>query len=97
MQWEPEMLTFRVDDMSCGHCVRAIKAAVRALDADAVVDVDLPRHLVRVHASHLDALRVRQALEEAGYRSVDVAAPAATPAAVAGCCGCAGVRCRCAD
>jgi len=87
------MLTFRVDDMSCGHCVRAIKEAVRALDVDAVVDVDLPRHLVRVHASRLDAPRVHQALEQAGYRPFDVAAPAAA----AGCCGCPGARCGCAD
>jgi len=91
------MLTFRVDDMSCGHCVRAIKDAVRALDAEAAVDVDLPRHLVRVHAAHLDAPAVRQALEQAGYRPVGVAAPAAAPAAAAGCCGCAGARCGCAD
>lgn len=97
MRLEPEMLTFRVDDMTCGHCVRAIKEAMRGLDADAVVDVDLARHLVRVHASHLDALRVRQALEQAGYTPVDAAAPQAAPAAVAGCCGCSSVRCGCAD
>jgi copper chaperone len=93
MRLEPDMLTFQVNDMSCGHCVRAIKEAVRALDAGAVVDVDLPRHLVRVHASHLDAPRVREALEQAGYSPVDVAGSGAAPAAVAGCCGCAGGRC----
>ena len=97
MQPEPEMLTLRVDDMTCGHCVRAIKDAVRALDADAVVDVDLSRHLVRVHASHLDAPRVREALEQAGYCPVDVAAPESVPAAVAGCCGCVSVRCGCSE
>jgi copper chaperone len=96
MQLEPEMLTFRVDDMSCGHCVRAIKQAVRALNADAAVDVDLSRHLVRVHASRLDAPVVRQALQQAGYSPVDIAAAGATPAAVAGCCGCVGARCGCA-
>lgn len=88
MQLEPEMLTFRVDDMSCGHCVRAIKQAVRALDAGATVDVDLSRHLVRVHGSHLDAPAVRRTLQQAGYAPADVAA--AQPAAVAGCCGCVG-------
>ena len=97
MQREPEMLSFRVDDMTCGHCVRAIKGAVRALDADAMVDVDLPRHVVRVHAGHLDAPRVRQALEQAGYGPVELAAPERAPAAVAGCCGCSGARCGCAD
>jgi len=91
------MLTFRVDDMSCGHCVRAIKDAVRALDAEAAVDVDLPRHLVRVHAAHLDAPAMRQALEQTDYHPIDVAAPATAPAATAGCCGCADARCRCTD
>jgi copper chaperone len=94
MQLEPEMLTFRVDDMSCGHCVRAIKQAVRALDASAAVDVDLSRHLVRIHASHLDAPAVSQALRQAGYSPVGVAG--AGPAAFAGCCGCVGARCGCA-
>jgi len=91
------MLTFRVDDMSCGHCVRAIKEAVRTLDPDAVVDVDLSRHLVRVHANRIDAPRVREALETAGYSPVALAAPEAPPPAVAGCCGCSSARCGCAD
>jgi copper chaperone len=97
MRLEPEMLTFRVNDMSCGHCVRAIKQAVRALDADAVVDVDLSRRVVCVHRSHLDAPRVRRALEQAGYCPFDVAEPEATPSAIAGCCGCSSARCGCAD
>jgi len=96
MQLEPEMLTFRVDDMSCGHCVRAIKQAVRALDADAAVDVDLSRHLVRVHASHLDAPVVRQALRQAGYSPVDVVPAQVAPESIAGCCGCVIARCGCA-
>jgi copper chaperone len=95
MQLEPEMLTFRVDDMSCGHCVRAIKQAVRALDAGAAVDVDLSRRLVRVHASHLAAPVVRQALQQAGYSPVDIVTAEPTPAAVAGCCGCVAARCAC--
>jgi copper chaperone len=96
MQLEAEMLTFRVDDMSCGHCVRAIKQAVRSLEADATVDVDLSRHLVRVHASHLDAPVVCQALQQAGYSAIDVAAAQPATAAAAGCCGCVTARCRCA-
>jgi copper chaperone len=97
MQPEPEMLTFRVDDMRCGHCVRAIKEAVRALDPDAVIDADLARHRVRVYASRIDPPRVREALETAGYSPVVIAAPEARPAVVAGCCGCSSLRCGCAD
>jgi copper chaperone len=92
-----KMLTFRVDDMTCGHCVRAIKEAVRALDADALVDVDLPRGLVRIQTANLDAARARQALQEAGYSPVDAGKPDATAPAAAACCGCAGARCGCAE
>jgi len=89
------MLTFQVNDMTCGHCVRAIKDAVRELDAGASVDVDLGRHLVRVQSDRLDAARVHAALASAGHAADDVAAtPAKSPASVA-CCGCAGVRCGC--
>ena len=91
------MLTFQVHDMSCGHCVRAIKNAVRELDAGAAVDVDLARHLVRVQSSRLDAPHVREALARAGYSAVDSGALEAPPAEPAVCCGCVSVRCGCAS
>ena len=31
------MIAFRVDDMTCGHCVKAITQAVRDADAGAAV------------------------------------------------------------
>src|SRR3546814_11623027 len=34
-------MQFSVDNMTCGHCVRAITAALQDLDAHAQVDVDL--------------------------------------------------------
>jgi copper chaperone len=92
---EPVMLTFQVNDMSCGHCVRAIKNAVRELDAGASVDVDLGRHLVRVQSDSLDAARVHTALARAGYCPDEVAATRAPSPASADCCGCASVRCGC--
>lgn len=91
------MLTFQVQDMSCGHCVRAIKAAVRELDAGAAVDVDLARHLVRVQSGRLDASLVREALARAGYPAVDSGAFAAPPTEAAACCGCVNARCGCAS
>jgi len=89
---EPEMLTFQVNDMSCGHCVRAIKEAVRGLDPEADVDVDLARHRVRVESGRLDAVAVREALAQAGYSAVPQ--QPRTESAGAGCCGTA--RCMCA-
>ncbi len=91
------MLTFQVEDMTCGHCVRAIKEAVRQLDAGAAVDVDLSRHLVRVQSSRLDAPGVCEALKHAGYSAFAVAASETPSTERAGCCGCVSARCGCAN
>jgi copper chaperone len=91
------MLTFQVQDATCGHCVRAIKTALRELDAGAAVDVDLARHLVRVQSSRLDAPRVREALARAGYPAVDSSAYEAPPVESAACCACVSARCGCAS
>jgi copper chaperone len=88
------MLTLQVDDMSCGHCVRAIKDAVRGIDAEAGVDVDLARHVVRVQSNRFDAPRVLDALTQAGYSPV-IVAEAVVPAQPSSCCGCVGLRCGC--
>lgn len=58
--------TLNVPDMSCGHCVRAIEAAVHALDAQAAVACDLEAKIVRVTtAAPADA--VLAAIRAAGY------------------------------
>lgn len=60
------MQIFTVSGMSCGHCVRAITQAIRALDAAAEVQVDLGASEVRV-ASRLDAEQLQQAIRAQGY------------------------------
>ena len=35
------MTTFSIPDMNCGHCKAAVEAAVRKLDPDASIEVDL--------------------------------------------------------
>ena len=35
------MLRYKVDKMSCGHCVRAVTEAVHGVDAAAEVNLDL--------------------------------------------------------
>ncbi|VXC80495.1 Copper chaperone CopZ [Pseudomonas sp. 8Z] len=60
------MQTFKVSGMSCGHCVRAITLAVKALEENAEVEVDLPSGLVRV-SEGLDAAQVQAAIREEGY------------------------------
>lgn len=60
------MIQFEVNDMTCGHCVGAIAAAVKEVAPDAVVAIDLPQHVVRVEGV-CDAGAVELAIREAGY------------------------------
>ncbi|MDC8759092.1 heavy-metal-associated domain-containing protein [Janthinobacterium fluminis] len=60
------MYELQVEEMSCGHCVGAVTAAVRALDPQAQVDVDLAAKTVKV-ATAVELARVRGAIEEAGF------------------------------
>lgn len=87
------MQVFRVDDMSCGHCASSITKAVRAVDADARVEVDLGQQLVRIEATPADAAELADAIAGAGYTPVLVAIPAETTrpdSRRSGCCGCCG-------
>lgn len=60
------MQAFKVSGMSCGHCVRAITQAIKALDASAEVEVDLATGLVQV-SDGLDREQVQAAIREEGY------------------------------
>lgn len=60
---------FKVEGMSCQHCVAAITRAVQALDQSAEVKVDLSAGLVRVN-SRLSANTVLRVLAEEGYPAV---------------------------
>lgn len=86
------MLTYRVDDMTCGHCASTITKAVRAVDAGAKVDIDLAQHLVMVEPTEADVQELSDAITEAGYTPVAVqsATVVAKPAKAGGCCGCCG-------
>ena len=69
------MIAFEVQDMSCGHCVASITKAVQALDAQARIQIDLPRHLVQVQADKADATQIEAAIRDAGYTPVPVPVP----------------------
>jgi copper chaperone len=59
-------MEFKVEAMSCGHCVSTVTKTVKALDPNARVEVDLATHKVRVETSK-DQETVAKALAEAGY------------------------------
>jgi copper chaperone len=65
------MLTFDVQDMSCEHCVGAITRAIREVDANARVDVQIAGKRVMID-SGVAAARFVQAIREAGYTPVAV-------------------------
>lgn len=60
------MQVFKVQGMSCGHCVRAITQAVQARDQAAEVEVDLAGGEVRV-ASRLSVEELTEAIRQEGY------------------------------
>ena len=58
--------TYTVQGMTCGHCERAVVHAVREVDADAIVQIDLPTGQVVVESDKSrDA--VAAAITEEGY------------------------------
>lgn len=60
------MQEFKVQGMTCGHCVRAVTQAVQDQDPAAQVRVDLSQGQVSVH-SDLPRERVAQLIESEGY------------------------------
>ncbi|MCT1478750.1 MULTISPECIES: heavy-metal-associated domain-containing protein [unclassified Microbacterium] len=62
---------FLVEGMTCSHCVRSVTEEVSAIDGVSGVEVDLhPGGVSTVTVSStapVDAERVREAVEEAGY------------------------------
>jgi copper chaperone len=55
-----------IQDMSCAGCVRSVTAAVKALDPQAAVSVDLDSKVAELESSQaVDA--IIQALDEAGF------------------------------
>ena len=85
------MISFSVNDMTCGHCVSSITKAVNSVDPGAQVHIDLPTHRVEIEPTAATAADLRNAITEAGYTPVAIespAGPAVMPAASArkGCC-----------
>ncbi len=63
--------TYRVEGMTCEHCVRAVRAEVGALEGVDEVEVDLATGEVAVtSAAPLDRAAVQAAVDEAGYELV---------------------------
>ena len=66
------MIAFEVQDMSCGHCASTITKAVKALDANAKVLIDLANHRVEVEPGAANSQELHDAIRDAGYTPVPV-------------------------
>ena len=89
------MITFEVNDMTCGHCASTITKAVNDQDKNARVHIDLATHRVAIEPNAADLQELSDAIKEAGYTPVTVKSPvisaveAAAPQRGCGCgCGC---------
>lgn len=60
------MIELTLNDMTCGHCVKAITLAAKSVDAAAAVEADLASKQVRIYTT-ASRERVLWALAEAGY------------------------------
>ncbi|WP_312360868.1 heavy-metal-associated domain-containing protein [Stutzerimonas balearica] len=61
------MHVFNVTGMTCAHCERAVTQAIKALDPQARVEVDLAAGTVRVEGTPSEQ-QIRAAIEEEGYQ-----------------------------
>lgn len=62
------MQRYKIEDMTCGHCVSAVEKVIRSVDPAAAVNVDLGAREVSVETS-ANAAAIAQALKAAGYES----------------------------
>lgn len=59
-------MKFNVDGMSCAHCERAITQALRAIDPQALVTVDIVGGTVAFEGA-ISTGQARAAIEDEGY------------------------------
>ena len=63
-------IKFDVQDMSCGHCVRSITEAVKEVDPQAQVAIDLASKRVLIEAAAASEQALAEAISEAGFTPV---------------------------
>lgn len=82
------MTTFRIPDMTCGHCASTISRAIATVDRDAHVEFSIPDRLVRISASATEG-ELAEAIVEAGYTPEPAPTTSAALGHAAGGCCCA--------
>lgn len=63
---------YKVAGMSCGGCSSSVEQAIKAVAADAIIEIELEGGLVKVKGLDDDAL-IEKAVEDAGFTYVGLA------------------------
>lgn len=66
--------TIRIDGMSCGHCVARVRKALEGVSGLKVLNVSVGEARVEADTSQASEEAFRHALDDAGYRVVEVKA-----------------------
>ncbi|HEV8358476.1 MAG TPA: cation transporter [Gemmatimonadales bacterium] len=61
-------LTLEIEGMSCGHCLNAVTGSLSALTGVLVQSVQLGRATVAFDPDAIEAHRIAEAVEQAGFR-----------------------------
>lgn len=82
------MITFEVNDMTCGHCVSTITKAVASIDKGAKIQFDLVAHRLRIEPTAATAQQLSDVIRDAGYSPLVTDGTSPIPAATkrSGCC-----------
>jgi copper chaperone len=64
------MISFVINDMTCGHCVASVTKAVHAVDSAAQVQASLADHRVDISAAPATSEQLRVAIQAAGFTPV---------------------------
>lgn len=62
-------MEFKIEGMSCGHCVMAVKKELAKLRLESA-DVEIGSAKVKFDESTVDSAKIEEAISEAGYRVV---------------------------
>lgn len=60
----------RIEGMSCGHCVGAVKKALETLDGVSKVEVEVGKARVEADPARAGRARLERAIADAGYEVV---------------------------
>lgn len=62
------MLTYCIENMTCGQCASTIARAVRAVDAQARLEIDMQSKRVHIQFNTAAEAELSEAISAAGYR-----------------------------